>query len=362
MSGVTGVPSDYGVFTSLVQDGATVRQRLDQLTTQAATGLVAQTYGGLGAGASTAITLAPQIANLQTLQSGISAATGQMQVAQTAMSQIQQIASNINAALPDLNGMQPSEVDDIAAQARDALQQVAGLLNTQDGGIYVFAGADTANPPVPNPSSILSSGFYTQIASAVGALGSAGATATATAIQTAAASNAAGTSPFSSYLSQPATTLLSQAPIVQTGPGQSEVYGFLASANTASVSSGTYSTGSYMRDLMGALATIGSLSSSQVNLTGFGSLVQDTGAVLSGAIGAMADDAGVLGNRQAALTATQSTLSATQTTLTAQVSGVNTVVAVAGPDAAAGVLPGDRQSRYAFAGEIPASMTGFTRY
>ena len=50
-----------------------------------------------------------------------------------------------------MQGVNTSAVDTIAASARDALGQVAGLLDTQDGGVYVFAGQDTANPPVPDP-------------------------------------------------------------------------------------------------------------------------------------------------------------------------------------------------------------------
>ena len=48
-------------------------------------------------------------------------------------------------------------------------------------------------------------------------------------------------------------------------------FGLLASANSA-VTSPPPSTGSYMRDLMSALATIGSLSSSQVGASGFQAL------------------------------------------------------------------------------------------
>ena len=64
------------------------------------------------------------------------------------------------------------------------------------------------------------------------------------------ASNATGTSPFSAYLSQPAASI--SAPVVQTGEGGTVQTGLLASANSVAVSSGTRTptTGSYMRDLM----------------------------------------------------------------------------------------------------------------
>lgn len=318
----TGAPGDYGLLSSLVADSAGLRSRLDQLTQQASSGMQSPTYAGLGTNASASLDLAPQIAHLQAWQDNIDAATGAMGVTQTTMTQIQQVAANFYAQINNLNGINTSEVDSIASSARDALKQVAGLLDAQDGSKYVFAGADSDSPPVPDPGDILSSGFYTQIATAVGNLGTAGASATAAATLAIASSNAAGTSPFSAYLSQSASTLQAQIPAVQTGDSQSTPIGLLASANAVIPSTGTSTTGSYMRDLMRSLATLGSLSSSQVNLSGFAGLVQDTQQSLQGAIGAMAADVGVLGNRQSALTTTQTNLAATQTALTTQIGTV----------------------------------------
>ncbi len=329
-----------------------MRQRLDQLTQQASTGLVATTYAGLGDGAPVALDLSPQIAGLQTFQNNIDAATGPMGVTQATMTQIQQIAAkllrkNSQSERPQrLRGGQHRR-----PRRATRCNRWPGCSMPRTGNVFVFAGADTANPPVPNPSGILSSGFFTQIASAVGNLGSAGASATAAATLGIAGSNAAGTSPFSAYLSQPATTLQAQIPVVQTGPGQTTQIGLLASANTAVTSPAGSTTGSYMRDLMRSLATLGSLSSSQINLPGFAGLVQDTGTSLQGAITAMAGDVGVLGNRQAALTATQTQLAATQTALTTQLGvgagrghGEDAVGPDADADPASGVVPGDRRA------------------
>ena len=124
-------------------------------------------------------------------------------------------------------------------------------------------------------------------------------------------------------MSQPASAI--SAPVVQTGEGGTVQTGLLASANSVAVSSGTSTTGSYMRDLMRALATLGSLSSSQINDPGFAALVQDTGTSLNGVVSAMAVDIGVLGNTQSNLTATQTQLSDTATALTSQLSSVQDV-------------------------------------
>lgn len=315
--------ADYGQMISLVSDSATVKQKLDQLTTQISSGLVSNTYAGLGSGAAVSLNLQPQIAALKTWQDNINQASSGMQVTQTAMTQIQQIASNFLAQTSNLEGANSSEVDTIAASAQQALVQVAGLLDTQDGNTYVFAGQDTGNPPVPLPDSILSSGFYTQIASQVGQLGTQGTAATTVNTLAIASSNTTGTTPFSAYLSQPTANL--QAPTIQVGQGQSASVGLLASSNSSVASTGSSTTGSYMRDVMRALATMGSLSSSQVSDSGFQALVQDTNASLTGAISAMAGDAGVLGNTQTSLTASQTTMSDTATALTTQVGDVQDV-------------------------------------
>ena len=258
-----------------------------------------------------------------------------MAVTQTALTSMQSIAATFYAQLNTVDGINAGAVDSIAASARDALGQMASQLNTQIGGVYVFAGQDTANPPVPDPANILTSGFYTQIKTAVAGLAANGAAATATATFDVAASDAAGTSPFSAYLSQPAATLRAELPTVQVGQNNAVKIGLPASANglipdsqpgSPAIAGGpATSTGSYMRDVMRALATIGSLSSGQVGAAGFQDLVQDTRMSMSRAIDAMAQDAGVLGNVQSSLAATKGQLSATETALSGQVSSAENV-------------------------------------
>ena len=89
MSGSIGsVGTGYGFLNTLIANTSTVHQQLDTLTEQASSGLVAQTYAGLGSGAGLALDLNPQLTALQTYQNNISQATGTMQVTQTAMTQI----------------------------------------------------------------------------------------------------------------------------------------------------------------------------------------------------------------------------------------------------------------------------------
>jgi flagellar hook-associated protein 3 FlgL len=208
-----------------------------------------------------------------------------------------------------LNGLNPSEVDSVAANARNALSQVANLLDTKNGNTYVFGGEDSGNPPVPAPDQIQSSAFFTTIQTDVSGLS----ISTPGDTQAAALAN----SPISATPSKP--------PVVQIGEGTTVQIGLLANANSVAKSSGPTTTQSYMLDLMRALATLGSMSSSQVSNPNFAGLVQDTSATLKDVVGAMATDAGVLGTTQANLTDTQTQLTATSTALSGQVAAVQEV-------------------------------------
>jgi len=331
MTGVTG----NATLTKLIQDSQATHAQLNKISNQVSTGLIADNYAGLGTGAPVSLNLHPQIASMQAWQNNVDAATGRMSVAQSSLTQIQSIAANFYAQLNNVQGVNTSAIDTIAASARDALRQVAGLLDTQDGGVYVFAGQDTGNPPVLNPDQITDTtanpaGFFATISSAVSLLGQPGHDAATVAQATLAAARYTGVagppSPFSNFLSKSDPPAL---PSVQVGQNLTETTGLSASHNgliPSTVDDGSSTTtGSYMRDVLRGLATIGSLSSSQANVAGFQDLVQNTRTSMSGAIGAMARDAGVLGNVQSSLTATQSRLADTQTALTGQVSSAEEV-------------------------------------
>ncbi len=313
---ISGANIGFSGLAQIIARSGQVKARFDALTQQASSGFIAQSFSGLGPDAGVALSLGPEINGLKTAQKNIDTAGGTAAVTQTAMTRIQAIAADLVAQLPYLNGLSPERIDTTAANARAALTEVAGLLNSQFNGAYVFSGQDTANPPVPAPDQITSSPFYTQIATAVGGLGSNGAAATAASTLAIATSNTAGTTPFSAYLSQPASAIA--LPSVALGNGHAQPLGILANANTNGVSTGVSTTGSGMRDLMRALATIGALSSTQTNDVGFGALITDTQTSLSGAIASLASDAGALGLRQSNLKATQTTLGDTTLALTGQ--------------------------------------------
>jgi flagellar hook-associated protein 3 FlgL len=317
--------SGYGARGSVLAGAAQVREKLDLLTRQTASGRVSDTFAGLGAGAATSLSLRPAITRIEAFQANGDAVQGRMDVARSSLEQISAIAAEFRARTADLNGLSEAMVDSVAAGARDALRTVADLLNARYGDQYVFAGQDSARAPVPNSDAILQSGFYTDIAAAVDDLAVNGPAATIAATLATAGSNAPGTSPFSESLSQPAATLAALADRVPVGEGRSVAVGIMASANAAAVSGGDSTTGSYIRDILRGLATLGALDSGQMHEPGFAELVADTRGSLEGAITALNVDAGVLGDRQAAIRDGRARLEETITSLRGQVSNVEDV-------------------------------------
>ena len=300
---------DASPLATLTLNAALQREQLNTVTEQSSSGLVSQSYAGLGANARVSVDLRPQIAHATAYSSNIDAAAGRLGTTQTALSQIAAIADTFNADLQKVDGINSQEVDGVAANARAALQQVAGLLNSKYGDVYVFAGQDSSTPPVSDANGILSSSFFTGIQSAVSNLQANGGAATA-------AATLAVASPV---------TQSGAVPTVEAGPGERIQAGVLASSNTLATSTGASTTGSYIHDLLRSLATIGSLSSGQSGSVEFHALVADTRTSLGGAITAMATESGALGDIQSNLSARQTSLSAARTTLTAQVSSVEDV-------------------------------------
>lgn len=317
--------SGSGALATAIGDAAAVRRNLDTLTRQAGDGLISDTYGGLGSSATASLALNGSLGQVENWQANVNAASGRMGTTQSALSQISDIASQFYTQTNTLTGLDTTAIDTIAASARDALRQVAGLLDSKFGDTYVFAGIYGSTEPVPSPDSINSSGMVTSIASAVGQLATNGAAATIASTLATATSNTAGTSPFDPSISQSAAVLGGLRPIVQTGAGSFQPVGIIASGNADVASAGTSTTGSYIRDIMRGLATIGALTSAQSGASGYAAVVDDVHTSLGDAITALNGDAGVLGNRQAAMTTAGARLADTATALKSSISNAQDV-------------------------------------
>ena len=301
-----------GLLGLLAADSQSVQNRLTQFSEQSSTGLVAQTYGGMGAAAQISLDLRPQLAEVGAYTQNIAQAGAQLTTTSNVLDQLQQIASTFASGLLSVNSSTSQEVDTLASQASAALTQVQSLLNTQVGDKYIFAGQDSGNAPLPD----------TQFNAYVGAIKTAvgGLTATNGAAAIAATLSAATTnSPFSA-------TLGAAPEQVRVGVGTTTPVGIVAGQNAYVTQTGSGTTGSYVRDLIRSLATISGLNSSQVGLSpGFASVVSDTLANLRNEVTVINNENAGVGAAQQNLTSDQTNLTDTQTALTTQISAAENV-------------------------------------
>ena len=313
IQGVAFVPSIVSPLT----------QATDQLSAQYAaeqaavsSGVTSDSYAGLGDGRYQALNLQPQITQLGGWQQNVATAQNTLTVTQTALSRITTIATNLQTSLTSLKGDPGSTgIATAALQARQSLTELGSLLNTRDGSGYVFGGNDATEAPVTDPDSILQGSLFTTIAGSVAAVGSTGAAAAESATLAAATSNDPGTSVFSAALSVDGGSAASLGHDVAVGEGDHVTVGFVATAGGAATAT---STGSWVRDLVRALATVGSLDQADPGSAGFATLVNDTSDAVSGVSGSLTTTVAALGQTQAQLTAQSGTLSLTSDALTQQ--------------------------------------------
>lgn len=312
--------TDVGTLSQIVSNAGLTKQTINILTEQTSTGLISTQFEGLGAGARIAIDLSVQLAQNTTLQANTDSAANIQQASQTALGRIQSIVASFTPQLLAAQTTGTSSLPALSVTARDSLNQVASLLDTKVGDIYIFAGQDSHTAPIPSPDSIGQSAFFAAIQSAVATLSTSGAAGVAT--QTLTASAAGATSPFSASLEA------SNAPAtVDLGDGATIQVGILADQNSDAVSSGTgtTSTGSYTRDILRGLATIAALTPAQATDPQIGALLQGTLQSLQGADSALNTDIGALGVRQTRVSSAKSDFADTATALTAQQAGVQEV-------------------------------------
>ncbi len=313
MSGTIGTAwMPAGTLGMLARDSAAVRQRMDALTQQAASGRVAETYSGLGVRATISIDLRPGLGRVETYTNNISQADTRLGVAGTALQQLSDIASNFATQTINMSAQTSTAVDSIAVQAGMALQQVQTLLNSEIGGHYLFAGQDSANQPVPGAEFLA---FVAAVKTPIGALSATNAAAT-TAATLAAANGASITS----------ASLGTARALVNAGDGSNVATGVLAGRNAYAVQNAANSTGSYVKDLVRSLASLAAMSSGQTALGGgFTSFVTDIGASLQGVVAALGTEMAGIGQEQIGLKDQQTSLSEVASALSAQLSSVEDV-------------------------------------
>ncbi|HZB91577.1 MAG TPA: flagellin [Stellaceae bacterium] len=119
---------------------------MNNLNTEISSGVVAQTYSQIAPQASQLTDFRAQESEQQSYINTINTLSTRLSTMSEAVDQINQSVSNFasNLVTDAYNTSEP----DVSQQAQELLQQVAALLNNQDGTSYVFGGTDTNTPPV----------------------------------------------------------------------------------------------------------------------------------------------------------------------------------------------------------------------
>jgi flagellar hook-associated protein 3 FlgL len=146
-----------GSNTSLLgQSVLNIKNQLNSLQVQLATGEKSTTYSGMGTGEGFAIAARAQLSNITGYQSTITNVGTTISAANTALQALASTSSNVETAANsgsqtlNSNGQTAGQVIAISQ-----LSSMLSILNTQAGNGYIFSGAATNTPSVATANAIL---------------------------------------------------------------------------------------------------------------------------------------------------------------------------------------------------------------
>ncbi len=315
----TSISSVLGIMPNLLYGVDRLSTQNDTLTSEETSGVVADDFAGLGEQTYDAISLEPQITANNAWQANLTQGQTKLSTTQAALSGIGSIASSLQSSLLGLTGdTTTTSVAAASSSAKQALTQLTSLLNTQNGNSYVFAGTALDQAPV-NTSDLADSAMVSSIMSAVATVGTTGSAAAEASTLASASDNTPGTSVFSAQLSTSALAATSLVPQLQVGQSDVIANGIVATQGGAATAQ---STGSPIRDLIRALATVAGLAGADTGSAAFTQLVSSTSSQMQDVSQGIEDLVTTVGATQASIAAQSSTLSDVSTALQSQFSTI----------------------------------------
>jgi len=309
-------PYNGNAFSSSMMLGVTaLAYQQSDLELQTASGVTSDSYAGLGSNRKQALSLEPALTQISAWSGNVTQVQNRLSLTQSTLGQISAISTALGTTLGTLGGtVQAGAVTTVAAQAKQALQTLGGLLNTPDGnGGYLFGTAGSGDAPVAS-GGLAAGGLAASIGGIVSQVNEVGGAAVLDQTLGLAGSTQAG-EPFSAALSVSPEEAggLVERPV--TGAGQTTPDGIVATQGGAASAT---STGSPIRDLIRNLMVVSSLSPSMVSGSGYQQLVAglQNSSIATGA--GLADMSAGLGVTQNGLTSQASMLSRMTTAFTSQ--------------------------------------------
>jgi flagellin-like hook-associated protein FlgL len=148
--------SGVGSQTSLVvQSLVGMRQQLDDLQQQLGTGKKSDTYSGMGLDRGLAVALRNQMSGLGGYDDAITNVNVRINLAQTALGRISDIAGSIKSAALQTNAINSDGSTTSQNVAMSEFTEILGLMNTQAGDRYLFSGRAADQPATDTPDHIM---------------------------------------------------------------------------------------------------------------------------------------------------------------------------------------------------------------
>ncbi|CAN5518388.1 flagellin [soil metagenome] len=138
--------SSFAQTSAMTAASLKIQARLADQQTQTASGLKSQTYGGIAKSTASVLTLSNQSARLTADNTAASSAAAYVQAAYSAVGEIADLATTIKTQLASMMSSSTLDAVTTGQYAADWLTDLQALLNSQQGGTYLFSGqaADTA--------------------------------------------------------------------------------------------------------------------------------------------------------------------------------------------------------------------------
>jgi flagellar hook-associated protein 3 FlgL len=141
--------STTATWARIQQANLLTRNRIDFYNEQISSGLKGNTYGDFSPSDSrVSLDLRPVIDRIDVQQRNIAEARSRTEVMEVALKRMDEIMKGIETDLTNALGATEFDMTVVNQRARQALDEIGALLNTQVNGRYVFAGAESATAPV----------------------------------------------------------------------------------------------------------------------------------------------------------------------------------------------------------------------
>lgn len=138
----------FSVTDQMVAGALRTEATMANMQIQQASGLKSGYLAGYGADTQHIVNLQVSVTRAQSYIDAATLADSKVQVMYSAVGQISDIVTQMRSALSAASLASPTQIASAISTAKQMLQQMGGVLNTQYDGQHVFAGADTSTDAV----------------------------------------------------------------------------------------------------------------------------------------------------------------------------------------------------------------------